>query len=117
MVTNEDETDKIIDEYLSNGISKNLISNILKVNPSDVYNEYIDTYNQWKISQQIKSNQEYKKCVETPVHTQINFNEFKEIEILSSSPRYKYLLSNVISKLREIGRLLGPKIIANLQTK
>lgn len=117
MVINETNIDKIIDEYLINGLSNNLLANILQINPNNIFDEYVQLYNELKETQKIRSIQEYKKCVETPISTQINFGEFEQIDKWINFSQYRYLLTPVISILREIGKLLGPEIISNLQTK
>lgn len=118
MDTNDNDIqEKIIDEYLSNGISCNLLKNILQINPDEIFKQYVEMYVGWKSVQEIKSKQEYIKCIETPECTQINFNTFDQFDKWIEESKYKSLLGKVINKLREIGRILGPVHISKLQLK
>jgi len=108
------DEDIIITEYLKSiQISEDLLK-LAKTNPDTILEEYIVKYLKFKLDQEEKSSSQALPVHPTKISNKVNFSDLEDFDKWIMTPEYKIYLTNIISKLRTIGYLLGDDCVKSL---
>ncbi len=106
--------DVALNEYLKTvRLSEDLLK-IADIDPESILEEYIKKYLNFKLEQEKKSKTLALPVQETNLSNKIDFSNLEDFDKWIVTPEYKIYLSNIISKLRTIGFILGPECITSL---